>query len=188
MTIGMGGVIAAAVILLIWAVSVYNSLVGIRNHCDEAWNNIDTELRRRYDLIPKLVNAVKGYMKHEKGLLTELTKAREVCAANNGTPAQQAATERELGGVLSRLMARFEAYPQLQASANVKQLQDELITTADRIQAAERFYNGNAREMNNRVEKFPGNIVAGMFGFKKREYFDVGISTEKLLDHPEVEL
>jgi len=161
------------VILALYVIGVYNSLVRLRNTCDESWSGVETEMQRRYDLIPNLVNTVKGYAAHEKGLLEEVTRLREQCSTNHGTPGEQAATESLLQGALGRLMVRLEAYPDLKANQNFLELQQELANTENRIQAAYRFYNGNVRDMNNRVEMFPSNIFAGMFGFGKREFFEL---------------
>ena len=158
---------------IIYVIAAYNRLVKTRNHCDEAWSNIDTELKRRYNLIPNLVNTVKGYAKHERELLEQVTRHRQICMTDQGSPAQQADSENLLVRSLGRLMARVENYPDLKASQNFLELQQELTNTEDRIQAARRFYNGNIRENNNLVQAFPSNIVAGMFGFTNREYFEV---------------
>lgn len=152
-------------------IAIYNGLVTIRNHCNESWSDIDTELQRRYNLIPNLVNTVKGYAEHEKELLEEITRLRSACVNNHGSPNEQASTENELVGALGRLIARVEAYPDLKADRNFLDLQDELTNTEDRIQAARRFYNGNVRDNNNKVQMFPSNIIASMFGFGEREYF-----------------
>ena len=164
-----------ALVLLptVWAVSTYNRLVGLRNHCDEAWSNIDTELKRRYELIPNLVATVKGYASHEREVLEEVTRLRESCSADLGSPAHQATTENALVQALNRLLVRIEAYPELKASENFLALQRELAITEDRIQAARRFYNGNVREHNNLVEMFPSSIIAGMGEFPKRDFFEV---------------
>lgn len=130
-------------------------------------------MQRRYDLIPNLVNTVKGYASHERELLEEVTRLREQCAANHGSPEQQAVSENMLQGVLGKLMVRLEAYPDLKANQNFLDLQQELANTENRIQAALRFYNGNVRENNNKVQMFPSNIIAGMFGFGKREFFEL---------------
>ena len=158
---------------LLFLAVMYNRLVGVRNHCAEAWHNIDTELKRRYDLIPNLVQCVKGYAAHEREVLEQVTRLREECLHNEGSPEQQAASENKLVRALNDLYVRIEAYPDLKASANFLHLQTELVNTEDRIQAARRFYNGNVREMNNLVQMFPTNLIAGMFGFGLAEYFQV---------------
>ncbi len=164
---------AIVLVLLLVIAALYNSLVRLRNHCDEAWSNVETELQRRYDLIPNLVNAVKGYAEHERKLFEEVTRLRGECAANRGTPKEQAATENAFGALLGRLWARVEAYPDLKADRNFLELQLELVTTEDRIQAANRFYNGNVRENNNKVQTVPSNLIASLFGFKEREFFEL---------------
>ena len=168
-------IVAAAVILvpLIFVIVTYNGLVRTRNHVDESWSGVETELQRRYDLIPNLVNTVKGYAEHERELLERVTQMREQAAANHGSPESQARTENAFQGALGTLMARIEAYPELKANKNFLDLQDELTNTEDRIQAARRFYNGNVRENNNKVQMFPSNIIAGMFGFAGREFFEI---------------
>ncbi|MFW6161485.1 MAG: LemA family protein [Planctomycetota bacterium] len=158
---------------LLFLAVMYNRLVGVRNHCLEAWHNIDTELKRRYDLIPNLVRCVKGYAAHEREVLEQVTRLRQEAMANTGSPEQQARSENKLVRALNLLYARIEAYPDLKASGNFLHLQRELVNTEDRIQAARRFYNGNVREMNNLVQMFPTNLIAQMFGFGLREYFQV---------------
>jgi LemA protein len=170
------GLLCVGLVLLVpllYVALLYNRLVSVRNHCAEAWHNIDTELKRRYDLIPNLVQCVKGYAAHEREILEQVTRLREQAMANHGSPEDQAASENQLVRALNVLYARIEAYPNLKASANFLQLQTELVNTEDRIQAARRFYNGNVREMNNLVEMFPTNLIAQMFGFQRREYFEV---------------
>ncbi|MBT3340890.1 MAG: LemA family protein [Planctomycetes bacterium] len=176
-------VIAALIPLIL--IGMYNGLVSIRNQCDEAWSNIDTELKRRYELIPNLVNTVKGFAKHERELLQEVTAMREKASSNDGSIASQAADESALQGVLSKLMVRLEAYPEVKASPNFLELQSELSNTENRIQAALRFYNGNIRANNNKVQQFPSNIIAGMFGFQLREFFELDIPEARIV--PKVE-
>jgi len=168
-------VLGIVAFLFLVVIAMYNGLVSIRNQCDEAWSNVDTELKRRYDLIPNLVNTVKGYASHERELLEQVTAMREKAAANQGSMASQAADETALQGVLSQLMVRLEAYPEVKASENFVELQQELANTENRIQAALRFYNGNIRENNNKVQQFPSNIIAGMFSFGLREFFELDI-------------
>lgn len=165
--------IVIVVLPVLMIIGMYNGLVRVKNHCTEAWSNIDTELKRRYELIPNLVNTVKGYAQHERELLEQVTRLRAIAIDDTGSPAHQAQTENQFVRALGPLMARLEAYPDLKANENFLALQRELTNTEDRIQAARRFYNGNVREMNNKVETFPSNIVAGMFGFTTREFFEV---------------
>ncbi len=170
-------VIASALFVLapgLWLFMIFNRLVRLRNHCREAWSNIDTELRRRYNLIPNLVRTVRGYAAHEKKLIEELTRHRERCHRNQGSPGQQAASENALIDSLNRLLVRVEAYPELKASKGFLELQRELANTEDRLQAARRFFNGNIREHNIAVESFPSNLVAGLFGFAARDFFEIG--------------
>ncbi|PCJ53226.1 MAG: hypothetical protein COA70_09875 [Planctomycetota bacterium] len=171
----MAWLIPLGILLLVLMIFIgmYNGLVSIRNHCDEAWSNIDTELQRRYDLIPNLVETAKGYAKHERELLEDVVKLREKAAGNHGAVASQAIDENMLQNALGKLMVRLEAYPDLKASANFVELQKELANTENRIQAALRFYNGNVRENNNKMEQFPSNVVAGMFSFTNRDYFEL---------------
>jgi LemA protein len=168
-------VLGVLLVLVLWAIAAYNGLVSIRNQCVEAWSNVDTELKRRYDLIPNLVNTVKGYAKHEKELLEQVVALREKAAANHGSPASQAKDEAALQSAVSQLMVRLEAYPDLKANVNFLELQQELANTENRIQAALRFYNGNVRENNNAIEQFPSNVIAGAFKFLKREFFELDL-------------
>ncbi len=161
--------------LLMYLIMTYNGLVAIRNHIRDAWANIDTELKRRYDLIPNLVETAKGYAKHESETLEKVIALRNQCKANTGSPAAQATTEKLLVSSLNGLFALAENYPDLKANTNFQQLQEELVNTEDRIQSARRFYNGNVRDYRNKTQSFPSNIVAGMFGFppEAEEFFEV---------------
>ena len=161
------------VIPLFWLIGTYNGLVRLRQHVRESWSGIDTELKRRYDLIPNLVETVKGYAKHEKEVLESVVAARSKALASTGSPAAQSRDENSLVGSLNKLLAVSESYPDLKASQNFLQLQVELANTEDRIQAARRFYNANVRDLNTRVESVPSNMVANMFGIKGEEYFEV---------------
>lgn len=175
MSVGQIIAIVIAVIvlgLLIWAIGTYNGLVRLRNLVQEAWRQIDVELHRRHDLIPNLIETVKGYAAHERGVFEEVTRARAIAAAPGASPAEQAQQENVLTQALGRLFAVAENYPVLRASENFQQLQQELTNTEDRIAAGRRFYNANVRELNTRVESFPSNIIAGMFGFTRAEYFE----------------
>ena len=165
-------VLAIVVIALLWAVGAYNAFVRLRNLVQEAWRQIDVELTRRHDLIPNLVETVKGYAAHERGVFDEVAQARSIASAPASGPAEQAAHENQLTQALGKLFAVAEAYPVLRASENFQQLQSELTNTEDRIAAGRRFYNANVRTLNTRVETFPNNIVAGMFGFVRAEYFE----------------
>ena len=164
--------LAIALIVLLWGVATYNGFVRLRNLVQEAWRQIDVELHRRHDLIPNLVEAVKGYAAHERGVFDEVTRARAAAASPGAGPAEQAAQEDMLSQAMGRLFAVAEAYPQLRASENFMQLQAELTNTEDRIAAGRRFYNANVRELNTKVETFPPNVIAGMFHFSRAEYFE----------------
>jgi len=161
------------VIVLLWAALNYNLLVRIRQQVAESWSNIDTELKRRYDLIPNLVETVKGYAAHERDTLAAVVEARERARNSTGSPAQQAADEKKLVGSVQKLLAVAEGYPDLKASKNFLALQEELTVTEDRIQAARRFYNANVRDLNTRIEVFPSNIIASLFNFHRAEFFEV---------------
>jgi len=165
-----GGV---GLLVLIWVAAMYNSLVRRRNACDESWADVDTELKRRYDLIPNLVETVKGYASHERETLERVTAARTAAVASTGSPASQAKDENVLVGALRQLFAVVENYPNLKANENFLKLQAELSNTEDRIQRARRFYNANVRDLTNAIELFPSNVVAGIFKFRKREFFEI---------------
>ena len=166
-------VLAVVVVLAVAVVVSYNRFVRQRNLVQESWRQVDVELKRRHDLIPNLVETVKGYATHEREVFDAVTKARAQAAAPGSSPAQQAQQEGILGQALGRLFAVAEAYPELKASTNFLELQRELTETEDRIAAGRRFYNANVRAMNTRVESFPSNLVASVFGFHKEEYFEV---------------
>ncbi|MFA4996040.1 MAG: LemA family protein [Patescibacteria group bacterium] len=158
------------VVLVLVVVSMYNRLVQLNIRSDEAWSDIDVQLKRRYDLIPNLVETVKGYAKHEKGVFEEVTKARSEALSAKGIKSKSEA-ENKISEALKSIFAVAEAYPDLKASQNFSQLQDELTDTEDKIQAARRFYNANVRDLNIAVQSFPTNIIANMFSYKKRELF-----------------
>jgi LemA protein len=162
----IAGVLVAGVIL------IYNALVRLRNRTDEAWSDIDVQLKRRYDLIPNLVDTVKGYAKHERELFEKVTKARTE-AINAGGVEQQAKAENMLTDALKSVFAVAENYPQLRATENFQKLQDELADTENKIMAARRFYNANVRDLNTKIETFPTNLIASPLGFKKREFFEL---------------
>ena len=158
---------------LFWIISIYNSLVRLRQHLKDSWAGIETELRRRYDLIPNLVETVKGYASHEQQVFETVTEARTRAVSSTGSPSSQAADENVLVQGLRSLFAVSEGYPELKASENFLELQRELANTEDRIQAARRFYNGNVRDLNTRIEVFPSNLIANLFSFKQAEYFEI---------------
>ncbi len=180
-------IIGALVALVVWIIAMYNKLVLLRNRAKEAWSDIDVQLKRRYDLIPNLVETVKGYMKHEKGVLEAVTKARAEATAvkvdaDDITPeqmAQIAATQQGLSGALSKLLAVAESYPDLKASKNFLELQREITDTENKIQAARRFYNGVVRDFNTAIQQFPGNIIAGIFHFTERAFFELEDKTQR---------
>jgi len=164
---------AIFLIVVIYIVSIYNALVRLRNHISDAWSNIDTELTRRYDLIPNLVAAVKGYAAHERETLERVIELRNTCKADTGSVRHQEGTEKQLVVAVQKLVALAESYPDLKADQHFLELQKELVNTEDRIQAARRFYNGNVRDYRNLREGFPSNVVANMFAFEDRSFFDV---------------
>jgi len=164
-------IILAAVI--IWIIGTYNGLITLKNRVDEAWSDIDVQLKRRYDLIPNLINTVKGYATHEKEVFEKVTEAR-TRAMNAGSTNEKAEAENMLSGTLKTLFAVSENYPDLKANQNFLELQRELTDTEDKIQASRRFYNGNARDFNIKIEVFPNNMIAGMLHFTKREFFEAG--------------
>lgn len=167
-------IIVAVVALFIVAtvVAIYNGLVLLRNRVEEAWSDITVQLKRRLDLIPNLVESVKGYASHEKDVFQKVTEAR-ANALNAQGVAETAKAENQFEGALKSLFAVAESYPQLRASENFQQLQAELVDTEDKIQASRRFYNGGVRDLNTKIEQFPSNIIAGTFKFKKREFFEL---------------
>jgi LemA protein len=162
-------------VLAVWLVVTYNGLIKLRNRTDEAWSDIDVQLKRRYDLIPNLIETVKGYAAHEKGVLENVTNARTAAmnAEQSGDPKKVAQAENMLSGTLKTLFAVSENYPDLKASANFVELQRELRDTEDKIQASRRFYNTNVRDFNIKIESFPNNLIVGSFGFKKKEFFEL---------------
>ena len=170
----VGGVVFAILLIaLLWGVGIYNKLVGLRQHLKDSWSGVDVELKRRYDLIPNLVETVKGYAKHESDTLESVIAARNTAVASTGSPAQQAKDEGALIGAMRQLSVVVERYPELKADSQFINLQGELAETENRIASTRRLYNGNVREMNNAVQTFPSNIIAGMFSFKSAEYFEI---------------
>lgn len=168
-------VLAGIALVAVWLIAVYNGLIRSKNRVDEAFSDIDVQLKRRYDLIPNLVETVKGYMTHERETLVKLTEARTAAMAThdnpNATLQQKEQAENMLSGTLKTLFAVTENYPELKASQNFLQLQDEISDTENKIQASRRFYNGNVRDFNTKIEVFPTNMIAGSLGFKKYEFF-----------------
>ncbi len=172
------GIIGA---VLVWAIALYNGLIRLKNRVDEAWSDIDVQLKRRYDLIPNLISTVKGYAKHESGTFQKVTEARTAAmsAQESGDAKAQAEAENMLSSTLKSIFALAENYPELKANENFLELQRELSDTEDKIQASRRFYNGNVRDFNTKIELFPNNIIAGMLNFTKREFFEVGDEKER---------
>ncbi len=159
-------------VLVLLVIFLFNSFVTLRNRAKEAWADIEVQLKRRYDLIPNLVNTVKGYATHESSAFENVTKARSA-AMGAGTLADKAGAENMLTGALKSVFAIAEAYPELKANQNFLSLQNELSDTENKIQAARRFYNANVRDLNTKIESFPGNVLAGMFHFSPMEFFDL---------------
>jgi LemA protein len=164
-------VIGLVVLLLLYVIVTYNGLVRLRNRIENAWAQIDVQLRRRYDLIPNLVETVKGYAAHEKSTFEAVTQARANAISAQG-PAEQAQAENMISGALKSLFAVSEAYPDLKANQNFLSLQEELSGTEGRISYARQYYNDAVLRMNTKIQSFPSNILAGMFGFKEHEYFE----------------
>jgi LemA protein len=165
-------VLTIVVLILVFVIGMYNSLVQLRVRADSAWSDIDVQLKRRHDLIPNLVETVKGYAAHEKGTFENIAKYRSM-AMQATTPADKAAAENQLTGALKSLFAVAENYPELKASQEFTQLQGSLSQTEDAIQNSRRYYNAVVRDLNTRIQSFPTNILAGMFGFQLRQFFEV---------------
>ena len=165
-------------LIVLWIIFVYNRLITLRNRSKEAWSDIDVQLKRRYDLIPNLVETVKGYASHERELFEKITQARTRAMGVQGMK-EKAEAENVLSETLKSLFAVVENYPDLKASQNFLELQQELRDTEDKIQAARRFYNSNVRDLNIKIETFPANIVASIFSFKKMDFFETAEAAEK---------
>ena len=161
-------------VFVVYIIFIYNKLVRIKNQTDESWSDIDVQLKRRHDLIPNLIETVKGYASHEKQVFENVTKARGA-AMNAQTPGEIAQTENMLTGALKSLFAVSENYPDLKASTNFAKLQDELSDTENKIQASRRFYNSMAQNMNTAIQVFPQNVIANMLHFTQREFLIAGI-------------
>lgn len=170
-------VLGIIVLVILWAVFAYNRFVTLINRTKEAWADIDVQLKRRYDLIPNLVETVKGYATHEREAFENVTRARAQ-SMQAGTPAAKGVAENMLSGALKSLFAVAEAYPDLKANQNFLGLQTELSDTENKIQAARRFYNGNVRDLNTAIETFPSNLIANMFKFMPREFFQLEEGSE----------
>jgi LemA protein len=174
-------ILGILLVLVLFSISVYNRLVRLRNNREQSFADIDVQLKQRHDLIPQLVDAVKGYMKHEKELLTEITAAR-AGAMNAGTIDEKISAENRLSGALGGLRIAVEAYPDLKANQNFLNLQEEISDIENKLAAARRFFNSATKELNNAVEVFPANVVASMFGFKREQMFDLGAEQRVTLD------
>lgn len=160
-------------VVILWVIYAFNSFISLRNRTKEAWADIEVQLKRRYDLIPNLVNTVKGYATHESSAFENVTKARSMAMGAQGPTPAHAQAENMLTGALKSIFAISEAYPDLKANQNFLALQSELSDTENKIQAARRFYNANVRDLNTKIEVFPSNVIAGMFKFGKMEFFDI---------------
>ena len=165
-------ILAVVAVIVAWGIFAYNGFVALVNRTKEAWSDIDVQLKRRYDLIPNLIETVKGYATHESGVFQKVTEARSQ-AMQAGTPAEHSASENMLTGALKSLFAVSEAYPDLKANQNFLSLQNELSDTENKIQAARRFYNGNVRDLNTAIQVFPGNVIANFFKFSAMEFFEL---------------
>jgi LemA protein len=172
MTIVIIVLIVLAVLIALYAMSTYNSLVRLRTRAEEGFSDIDVQLKRRHDLIPNLVETVKGYASHERAVFENVTRARNAAVAAQG-PQEQARAEDALSGALRQLFAVAEAYPDLKASRNFLELQDEITDTEDKIQASRRFYNMTVRDLNIKIDQFPSSVLARMGNFEKREFFEI---------------
>jgi LemA protein len=166
------------ILVIIYLIAQYNGMIRGRNKVDEAWSGIDVQLKRRHDLIPNLVESVKGYATHERETLQQVTDARAQAMQASG-PAQSGVAEGFLSQALGRLFAVAEAYPQLRASENFQQLQNELTNTEDQISAARRIYNGNVQSYNTKIQVFPNSVIAGAGGFTVREYFEIETAADR---------
>ena len=179
-------ILGAIVVIILWLIATYNSLVKSRNQVDEAWSDIDVQLKRRHDLIPNLIETVKGYAAHEREVFEKVTEARASAmkAQESADPQAAGQAENMLTGALKTLFAVAENYPALKADQNFAKLQDELTDTENKVQASRRFYNGNVRDFNTKVQMFPTNMIAGMFNFATRSFFEIENEEEK--KNPEV--
>ena len=178
-------VIGVVVVFLLWIIMIYNGLVAMRQRVNQAFADIDVQLKLRHDLIPNLVETVKGYASHERGTLDDVIKARNSAISAQG-PAQVSAAENQLSGALGRLIALSEAYPDLKANANFQQLAGELSDLENKIAASRRFFNNAVQEYNTGIQQMPAALFAGMFGFTRKEFFDLGASRAEVETVPSV--
>jgi LemA protein len=172
---------AVAILPLVWLIANYNGFVRVRQHIRESWSDIEVEMKRRYELIPNLVETVRGYANHERSVLETVVKLRNQAMANHGSAGEQAVDETALAIGMKRLFALVEAYPQLKADDHFLALQQELANCEDRIAAARRFFNANVREMNQKCDSFPTNLIAGWFGFERATYFELASDAERVV-------
>ena len=170
-----------ALLTLIWFITNFNRFVRLKQHIRESWSGIDVELKRRYDLIPNLVETVKGYAAHERAVLEDVVKLRNRAAQSDGPASDQAIDESALAIGMKRLFVVVEKYPQLKSDANYRALQAELANTEDRLAASRRFFNGNVRELNQMCESFPTNLLARLFGFERATYFELAADAERVV-------
>ena len=177
-------VIIIFVVAVLYLIMAYNGLVSLRNRVKEAWSDVQVQMKRRYDLIPNLVETVKGYASHESSTLEKVIQARNSAMANQGTPAQQAQSENILSGTLKNLFALSEKYPDLKANQNFLNLQLELTDTENKIKASRRYYNGSVLALNNKIEMFPTNVIASMFSFSKAEFFELSEDEKEAASKP----
>ena len=178
-------ILAVIVVIALWGIAIYNGLVSLRQRVDQAFADIDVQLRQRHDLIPNLVETVKGYAAHERGTLDEVIRARNAAMAAQG-PAQQAAAENALSGALRQLFALSESYPDLKANTNFQQLQAELTDVENKIAASRRFFNNSVGEYNARIQQFPAALFAASLGFAPKTFFDLGEDRKTMLEAPQV--
>ena len=181
---GIGIVLIAVVVIAVYFVMTYNGFVTLRNRVTEAWSDIEVQMKRRYDMIPNLVNTVKGYAAHESKTLENVIKARNVAMGQQENMKERSQAENMLSGTLKSLFAVSENYPELKANQNFLELQRELRDTEDKLQAARRFYNGNVLSFNTKVESFPSNIVASVFHFEKKEFFELDDAEKAAVSQP----
>ena len=175
-------IVAVVAVVVFWLIAVYNGLITLKNRTDEAWSDIDVQLKRRYDLIPNLIETVKGYAQHEQGTFQKVVEARSAAMSQTGDVEAKAKAENMLSSTLKSIFALAENYPDLKANQNFLQLQDQLSDTEDKIQAARRFYNGNVRDFNTKIQVFPNNTIASMLKFKKYDFFEADAEEKKNID------
>jgi LemA protein len=178
-------VLAVIVVFVLWAITIYNGLISMRQRVNQAFADVDVQLKQRHDLVPNLVETVKGYAAHERGTLEEVVKARNAAVTAQG-PAQQAAAENMLTGALRQLFALSESYPDLKASANFQQLQAELTDLENKIAASRRFFNSAVQEYNTGIQRFPAALFAASFGFAPKDFFDLGEDRKTVTEAPQV--